>query len=71
MAITHPYLYNFVHYTESERFDCPDRFFFYVAGYWKSCLNSTSDVKELMPEFFTGPEICLSTKKFISRGNTK
>ena len=28
MAITHPYLYNFVHYTESERFDCPDRFFF-------------------------------------------
>ena len=61
MAITHPYLDDFVQCTESGRFDCPDRLFFDVAGCWKSCLSSTSDVKELIPEFFTCPEIFLNT----------
>lgn len=30
---------------QSGRFDCPDRLFFDVAGCWRSCLSSTSDVK--------------------------
>ena len=49
---------------QSGRFDCPDRLFFDIAGCWKSCLESTSDVKELVPEFFTCPEIFLNTNNF-------
>lgn len=32
---------------QSGRFDCPDRLFFDIGGCWRSCLSSTSDVKEL------------------------
>ncbi|KAL3786440.1 hypothetical protein HJC23_011021 [Cyclotella cryptica] len=49
---------------QSGRFDCPDRLFFDVGGCWRSCLSSTSDVKELIPEFFTCPEIFLNTNAF-------
>ena len=49
---------------QSGRFDCPDRLFFDLAGCWSSCLKSTSDVKELIPEFFTCPEIFLNTNKY-------
>jgi hypothetical protein len=49
---------------QSGRFDCPDRLFFDVAGCWRSCLSSTSDVKELTPEFFSCPEIFLNTNDF-------
>jgi hypothetical protein len=49
---------------QSGRFDCPDRLFFDLAGCWKSCLTSTSDVKELIPEFYTLPEMFLNTNKF-------
>ena len=49
---------------QSGRFDCPDRLFFDVGGCWRSCLSSTSDVKELIPEFFTCPEIFLNTNRF-------
>jgi hypothetical protein len=49
---------------QSGRFDCPDRLFFDVGGCWRSCLSSTSDVKELTPEFFTCPEIFLNTNAF-------
>jgi hypothetical protein len=37
---------------QSGRFDCPDRLFFDVAASWNGCMTSTSDVKELIPEFF-------------------
>ena len=40
---------------QSGRFDCPDRLFYNIGACWKSCLNSTSDVKELVPELFTCP----------------
>eukprot|EP00727_Mastigamoeba_balamuthi_P004853 m51a1_g14366 hypothetical protein (2192) ;mRNA; f:232687-241228 len=33
-------------------FDVPDRLFLSVEGAWSNCLNSSSDVKELTPEFF-------------------
>uniref|UniRef100_A0A7S2PGR8 BEACH domain-containing protein n=1 Tax=Skeletonema marinoi TaxID=267567 RepID=A0A7S2PGR8_9STRA len=49
---------------QSGRFDCPDRLFFDLAGCWRSCLTSTSDVKELTPEFFTCPEIFTNTNNF-------
>lgn len=49
---------------QSGRFDCPDRLFFDIASSWKSCLTSSSDMKELVPEFFTLPEMFLNTNKF-------
>ncbi|MEM7559510.1 MAG: BEACH domain-containing protein, partial [Planctomycetota bacterium] len=49
---------------QSGRFDCPDRLFFDIAGCWNSCMTSTSDVKELIPEFFTCPEMFLNTNHF-------
>lgn len=49
---------------QSGRFDCPDRLFFNMAQCWRGCMNSTSDVKELLPEFFTCPEIFLNTNNF-------
>jgi len=49
---------------QSGRFDCPDRLFFDVAGCWKSCMTSTSDVKELVPEFFTCPEVFLNNNRY-------
>jgi hypothetical protein len=49
---------------QSGRFDCPDRLFFDIAESWKSCNTSSSDVKELIPEFFTLPEILLNTNEF-------
>lgn len=32
---------------QSGRFDCPDRLFYDLAGSWRSCMTSTSDVKEV------------------------
>lgn len=49
---------------QSGRFDCPDRLFFDIAESWKSCLTSSSDMKELVPEFFTLPEMFLNTNNF-------
>lgn len=49
---------------QSGRFDCPDRLFFDLAESWKSCNTSSSDVKELIPEFFTLPEMFLNSNKF-------
>jgi len=49
---------------QSGRFDCPDRLFFDIAESWKSCLTSSSDMKELVPELFTLPEMFINTNKF-------
>lgn len=49
---------------QSGRFDVADRLFYSIAETWKSCLTSTSDVKELIPEFYTCPEIFLNTNDF-------
>lgn len=49
---------------QSGRFDCPDRLFFDLAGSWNSCMTSSSDMKELIPEFFCLPEMFLNTNKF-------
>jgi hypothetical protein len=43
------------------RFDCPDRLFFNVQRTWEGCNSSMSDVKELVPEMFSTPEIFLNS----------
>ncbi len=62
------------------RFDHADRMFCSVESTWRACLDNTSDVKELVPEFFYQPEFlrnsngfdlgtrqvpCISKKKFL------
>lgn len=49
---------------QSGRFDVSDRLFYSIAETWKSCLTSTSDVKELIPELYTTPELFLNTNNF-------
>jgi hypothetical protein len=49
---------------QSGKFDCPDRLFFDLKESWKSCNTSSSDVKELIPEFFTMPEMLLNLNNF-------
>lgn len=49
---------------QSGRFDCPDRLFFDLTESWRGCNTSSSDVKELIPEFFTLPEMFLNTNRF-------
>jgi Beige/BEACH domain/WD domain, G-beta repeat len=49
---------------QSGRFDCPDRLFFDLASSWNSCMVSSSDMKELIPEFYCLPEMFLNTNKF-------
>ena len=38
------------------RFDVADRLFHSIGDTWRTCLTNMSDVKELIPEFFTNPE---------------
>lgn len=49
---------------QSGRFDCPDRLFFDISETWKSCLTLSSDMKELVPEFYCLPEMFLNTNNF-------
>jgi hypothetical protein len=42
------------------RFDHADRLFASVGGAWRNCLGGSSDVKELVPEFFYLPEFLLN-----------
>ena len=46
------------------RFDHADRLFFNVAATWENCLHSSSDVKELTPEFYHQPEFLLNSNDF-------
>ena len=38
---------------QNGRFDAPDRLFWSVGDTWKSVLTLPSDVKELVPEFYS------------------
>ena len=49
---------------QSGKFDCPDRLFFDLKESWKSCNTSSSDVKELIPELFTVPEVLQNSNHF-------
>lgn len=46
------------------KFDHADRTFFSVAQAWKNCQRDTSDVKELVPEFYCLPEMFVNQNGF-------
>ncbi|CAJ0899985.1 13727_t:CDS:10 [Entrophospora sp. SA101] len=46
------------------KFDHADRQFHSIQGAWKACLNSSGDVRELIPEFFYLPEFLVNHNKF-------
>ncbi|XP_044255555.1 neurobeachin isoform X13 [Tribolium madens] len=46
------------------KFDYPNRLFTSVALSWKNCQRDTSDVKELIPEFFFLPEMFLNANRY-------
>ena len=39
---------------QNGKFDAPDRMFHSLPDMWESCLTNPTDLKELIPEFFTG-----------------
>lgn len=45
------------------RFDCPDRIFFDLSRTWSGCNESMSDVKELVPELFSCPEVLINSNR--------
>nr|XP_027094520.1 BEACH domain-containing protein B isoform X2 [Coffea arabica]XP_027094521.1 BEACH domain-containing protein B isoform X3 [Coffea arabica] len=46
------------------KFDHADRLFQSIEGTYKNCLSNTSDVKELIPEFFYMPEFLGNTNSY-------
>jgi hypothetical protein len=46
-------------------FDKADRLFHSVPQTWSNCLTSTSDVKELIPEFYYLPEMFRNENRFV------
>ncbi|KAL4435814.1 hypothetical protein ABPG74_015782 [Tetrahymena malaccensis] len=45
---------------QSGKFDHPDRLFFSVEQTWRSCNENSSDLKELIPEFFFLPDFLIN-----------
>ncbi|KAJ9443942.1 BEACH domain-containing protein lvsC [Diplonema papillatum] len=46
------------------KWDVPDRMFSSIAGAWEGCMQGPTDVKELVPEFFSTPEFLVNHNKF-------
>ncbi|XP_065579941.1 neurobeachin-like protein 1 [Artemia franciscana] len=46
------------------KFDLADRQFFSLSGAWRSLVENPSDVKELIPELFTSPDVFRNYNKF-------
>ncbi|KAL2459002.1 hypothetical protein Fot_55288 [Forsythia ovata] len=46
------------------KFDHADRLFQSIEGTYKNCLSNTSDVKELIPEFFYMPEFFINSNSY-------
>ncbi|XP_076665188.1 A kinase anchor protein rugose isoform X10 [Andrena cerasifolii] len=46
------------------KFDYPNRLFSSIALSWKNCQRDTSDVKELIPEFFFLPEMLVNSNRY-------
>ena len=51
-------------YIQGGRFDHADRLFSSVAKSWQSVMESTADVKELIPEFYCLPEFLDNSNGF-------
>lgn len=46
------------------KFDHPNRLFSSISLSWKNCQRDTSDVKELIPEFFFLPEMLVNSNRY-------
>lgn len=46
------------------KFDHADRLFQSIEGTYRNCLSNTSDVKELIPEFFYMPEFLVNSNSY-------
>lgn len=46
------------------KFDHADRLFQSIDGTYRNCLSNTSDVKELIPEFFYMPEFLVNLNSY-------
>lgn len=46
------------------KFDHADRLFHSIEGTYRNCLSNTSDVKELVPEFFYMPEFLVNSNSY-------
>lgn len=46
------------------KFDYPNRLFTSISLSWKNCQRDTSDVKELIPEFFFLPEMFVNANRY-------
>ncbi|XP_077154343.1 neurobeachin isoform X6 [Ranitomeya variabilis] len=58
-----PFTTFFLNVNES-KFDHPDRTFSAVARSWRNCQRDTSDVKELIPEFYYLPEMFVNSNGY-------
>eukprot|EP00002_Diphylleia_rotans_P033924 TRINITY_DN7258_c0_g1_i1.p1 TRINITY_DN7258_c0_g1~~TRINITY_DN7258_c0_g1_i1.p1 ORF type:complete len:928 (-),score=199.57 TRINITY_DN7258_c0_g1_i1:277-3060(-) len=56
---------------QNGRFDAPDRLFDSVSDAWRSVLSNTSDVKELIPEFYQPPGDFLINSEGLDLGQTQ
>ena len=54
-----PYSFNMIE-IQGESFDCAERLFFSVKNAFYSSTREKCDLRELIPEFFTLPEIFLN-----------
>ncbi|XP_069017351.1 neurobeachin [Embiotoca jacksoni] len=48
----------------NNKFDHPDRTFSAIARSWRNCQRDTSDVKELLPEFYYLPEMFINSNGY-------
>ncbi|XP_053728334.1 neurobeachin isoform X1 [Synchiropus splendidus] len=48
----------------NDRFDHPDRTFSAITRSWRNCQRDTSDVKELIPEFYYLPEMLVNSNGY-------
>jgi hypothetical protein len=49
---------------QSGKFDCADRIFSSYVGSWNNATNSPTDIRELVPEIYTLPEMYLNINNY-------
>uniref|UniRef100_A0A673C2L9 Neurobeachin n=1 Tax=Sphaeramia orbicularis TaxID=375764 RepID=A0A673C2L9_9TELE len=54
----------FFHSLNGNKFDHPDRTFSAISRSWRNCQRDTSDVKELIPEFYYLPEMFVNSNGY-------
>lgn len=63
------FFYHFINkltyvFGQGGKFDHADRLFQSIEGTFRNCLSNTSDVKELIPEFFYMPEFLVNSNSY-------